>query len=184
LQSGLAHLTAGSHYDHEYSSNSFSSAQNSAESWRKLVPPGNRWQRRSHIRPFPRPVATTATARRRGSVELGTRAFDLLLVLLDADGALVTKQELLSRVWPGIVVAEENLKLQVSALRKALGADRNVIHTKFGTKFGHYRFAGVLGSNAATESCRSTGSKSPSGRILFPRSCRHSLQRSVNATVH
>jgi hypothetical protein len=34
-------------------------------------------------------------------IELGTRAFDLLLVLLDADGSLVTKGELLSRVWPG-----------------------------------------------------------------------------------
>jgi DNA-binding winged helix-turn-helix (wHTH) protein len=38
--------------------------------------------------------------------ELGTRAFDLLLVLLEADGSLVTKDELLRRVWPGIVVAE------------------------------------------------------------------------------
>src|SRR5437762_3663767 len=81
-------------------------------------------------------------------VELGTRAFDVLLVLLDADGALVTKQELLSRVWPGVVVAEENLKFQVSALRKAVGADRDVIHTEFGRG---YRFTGVLGSNAATE---------------------------------
>jgi hypothetical protein len=50
--------------------------------------------------------------------ELGTRAFDLLLVLLEADGSLVTKDELLRRVWPGIVVAEENLKVQISALRK------------------------------------------------------------------
>jgi hypothetical protein len=38
---------------------------------------------------------------------------------------LVTKDELLSRVWPGIVVAEENLKVQISALRKALGEDRD-----------------------------------------------------------
>ena len=38
-------------------------------------------------------------------VELGTRAFDLLLVLLETDGLLVTKDELMSRVWPGIVVA-------------------------------------------------------------------------------
>jgi DNA-binding response OmpR family regulator len=52
-------------------------------------------------------------------IELGTRAFDLLLVLLDADGSLVTKEELMSRVWPGVVVAEENLKVQISALRKA-----------------------------------------------------------------
>src|ERR1700730_13745067 len=53
-------------------------------------------------------------------IELGTRALDLLLVLLEADGSLVSKEELMSRVWPGIVVAEENLKVQISALRKAL----------------------------------------------------------------
>ena len=65
-------------------------------------------------------------------VELGTRAFDVLLVLLEADGLLVTKDELLRRVWPGIVVTEENLKVQVSAVRKALGADRDFIRTEFG----------------------------------------------------
>jgi DNA-binding winged helix-turn-helix (wHTH) protein len=109
-------------------------------------------------------------------VELGTRAFDLLLVLMEADGSLVTKEELMSRVWPGIIVSEENIKLQVSVLRKALGADRDLIRTEFGRG---YRFTGVLGSNAATEPCRSTRSKPPSGRILFPRSCRPSLQCSV-----
>jgi len=41
-------------------------------------------------------------------IELGTRALDLLLVLLETDGSLVSKDELLSRVWPGIVVADEN----------------------------------------------------------------------------
>jgi hypothetical protein len=53
------------------------------------------------------------------------RSPDPLLVLLETDGSLVTKDELLSRVWPGIVVAEENLKVQISALRKALGEDRD-----------------------------------------------------------
>jgi len=81
-------------------------------------------------------------------VELGTRAFELLLVLLEADGLLITKEELLSRVWPGLVVSEENLKVQVSALRKALGADRDVIRTEFGRG---YRFTGVLCSNAAVD---------------------------------
>jgi DNA-binding winged helix-turn-helix (wHTH) protein len=76
-------------------------------------------------------------------VELGTRAFDLLLVLLEADGSLVTKEELMSRVWPGIVVSEENLKVQVSALRKALGADRDVIRTEFGRG---YRFTAAVRS--------------------------------------
>src|SRR5437763_13074500 len=58
-------------------------------------------------------------------VELGTRAFDLLLALLEADGLLVSKDELVSMVWPDVVVSEENLKVQVSPLRKALGADRD-----------------------------------------------------------
>jgi phospholipid transport system substrate-binding protein len=65
-------------------------------------------------------------------IELGTRAFDLLLALLEANGSLVTKEELFSRVWPGIVVAEENLKVQISALRKALGDDRDFIRTETG----------------------------------------------------
>jgi DNA-binding winged helix-turn-helix (wHTH) protein len=84
-------------------------------------------------------------------VELGTRAFDLLLALLEADGSLLTKEELLSRVWPGIVVSEENLKVQVSALRKALGADREVIRTEFGRG---YRFTGVLCSDAVADGCQ------------------------------
>jgi DNA-binding winged helix-turn-helix (wHTH) protein len=86
-------------------------------------------------------------------VELGTRAFDLLLALLEADGSLLTKEELLSRVWPGIVVSEENLKVQVSALRKALGADREVIRTQFGLG---YRFTGVLRLCAAADGCQRT----------------------------
>jgi DNA-binding winged helix-turn-helix (wHTH) protein len=84
-------------------------------------------------------------------IELGTRAFDLLLVLLDADGSLVTKDELVSRVWPGIVVAEENLKVQIAALRKALGEDRDLIRTEFGRG---YRFT------AAVRSTRRLGSLS------------------------
>jgi DNA-binding winged helix-turn-helix (wHTH) protein len=84
-------------------------------------------------------------------VQLGTRAFDLLLVLLKADGALVTKDELLTRVWHDIVVSEENLKVQISALRKALGADRNLIRTEFGRG---YRFTGVLSSSSAAATYR------------------------------
>src|ERR1700737_729383 len=65
-------------------------------------------------------------------VEGGARVFDLLLVLLEADGSLVTKDELMSRVWPGIVVAEENLKVHICALRKPLGEAADVIRTDFG----------------------------------------------------
>ena len=99
-------------------------------------------------------------------VELGTRAFDLLLVLLEADGLLVTKEELLTRVWRGIVVSEENLKVQVSTLRKALGADRDVIRTELGRG---YRFTGVIRSSAAAGTCHSPKrARLRSGRNLFP----------------
>ena len=103
-------------------------------------------------------------------VELGTRAFDLLLVLLEADGLLLSKVELLSRVWPGVVVSEENLKVQVSTLRKALGADRDVIRTEFGRG---YRFTGVIRSSAAGGTCQSpTRARLRSGRNSFPQYCR------------
>ena len=84
-------------------------------------------------------------------IELGTRAFDILLVLLEADGSLVTKEELLSRVWPGIVVAEENLKVQISALRRALGKDRDYVRTEFGRG---YRFTGAVSSTVTWSACQ------------------------------
>ena len=52
---------------------------------------------------------------------LGARAFDVLVWLIEHRDRLVTKQELLEAVWPGLVVEENNLSVQVSALRKILG---------------------------------------------------------------
>ena len=54
---------------------------------------------------------------------LGPRAFDLLVALAERAGQLVPKSELLDLVWPGLVVEENNLQVQISALRKILGAD-------------------------------------------------------------
>jgi predicted ATPase/DNA-binding winged helix-turn-helix (wHTH) protein len=56
-------------------------------------------------------------------VTVGPRAFDVLLTLIERAGELVTKDELLERVWPNLVVEENNLQVQVSALRKILGQD-------------------------------------------------------------
>jgi predicted ATPase/DNA-binding winged helix-turn-helix (wHTH) protein len=74
-------------------------------------------------------------------IELGSRAFDVLMVLLEARGSLVTKDQLLDRVWPGIVVEENNIQVQISTLRKALGEDRNVILT---VPLRGYRFTGEV----------------------------------------
>jgi non-specific serine/threonine protein kinase len=54
-------------------------------------------------------------------VPVGSRAFDLLLALAERAGRLVTKQELLDVVWPGVVVEEHNIATQMSALRKLIG---------------------------------------------------------------
>jgi DNA-binding winged helix-turn-helix (wHTH) protein len=113
-------------------------------------------------------------------VEIGTRAFDLLLVLLEADGALVTKKELLNRVWPSVVVSEENLKVHVSVLRKALGADRDLIQTEFGRG---YRFIGMLRANTTIHACR--GSRRATLRVcraLLRQNGRQSLQCGFNSS--
>lgn len=55
-------------------------------------------------------------------VPLGSRAFDLLLCLLEHRDQLVTREQIFAAVWPGLVVEENNLTVQVSALRKVLGA--------------------------------------------------------------
>jgi predicted ATPase/DNA-binding winged helix-turn-helix (wHTH) protein len=54
-------------------------------------------------------------------VALGARAFDLLSALIERRDRLVTKAELLDLVWPGLVVEEANLPVQISGLRKIIG---------------------------------------------------------------
>jgi len=53
-------------------------------------------------------------------LQLGDRALQVLCVLAGAKGALVSKDELMARVWAGQVVEENNLQVQISTLRKAL----------------------------------------------------------------
>jgi DNA-binding winged helix-turn-helix (wHTH) protein len=55
-------------------------------------------------------------------VALGSRALAVLDVLLQEPGALVTKDAIMDQVWPGIAVEANNLTVQITALRKALGS--------------------------------------------------------------
>ena len=55
------------------------------------------------------------------AVHLTEKVFNLLLLLVQRGGHLVTKEELMEQVWPDIVVEENNLTVSMSALRKALG---------------------------------------------------------------
>src|SRR5262249_25165055 len=62
-------------------------------------------------------------------VAMGERAFDTLLALVDARGIVLSKDDLMRRIWPDRVVEENNLEAQISALRKVFGADRMLIRT-------------------------------------------------------
>jgi TolB-like protein/class 3 adenylate cyclase/predicted ATPase len=56
-------------------------------------------------------------------VRLGSRARDILCLLASAGGAVVSKDEVMARVWPGVVVEENNLRVHIRALRTALEED-------------------------------------------------------------
>jgi predicted ATPase/DNA-binding winged helix-turn-helix (wHTH) protein len=75
------------------------------------------------------------------SVPIGGRAMDVLIALIDGRGELVSKDELLNRVWPTTVVEENALQFQISKIRKALGNDRDFIKTISGRG---YRFVAEL----------------------------------------
>src|SRR5271156_2415736 len=81
-------------------------------------------------------------------VAVGSRAFDILMVLIEAGGELVTKDEILGRVWPGRVVEEHNLQFHISALRKVLGKDRGFIKTSSGRG---YRFVADITAAAGQQ---------------------------------
>jgi DNA-binding winged helix-turn-helix (wHTH) protein len=54
-------------------------------------------------------------------VRIGSRSLDILVALVERAGELVCKRELFARVWPDTFVEEGNLKVNVAALRRALG---------------------------------------------------------------
>src|SRR5215472_11518081 len=80
-------------------------------------------------------------------MELGGRAFDVLVVLIGANGAVVSKEELMSRVWPGRIIEDNNLHAQIKALRKAF-SDHDLIRTIVGRG---YQFRGEVRARRSSE---------------------------------
>src|SRR5262249_15736888 len=60
----------------------------------------------------------------------GGRAFEIIEVLAQSAGELVTKTELMNRVWPGAIVMENTLQVHAAAVRKALGPYRGLLKTE------------------------------------------------------
>jgi predicted ATPase/DNA-binding winged helix-turn-helix (wHTH) protein len=65
-------------------------------------------------------------------VPLGGRAFEVVTVLVQSASELVTKDHLMERVWPGATVGEGTIHVHISAVRKALGQDRDLLKTASG----------------------------------------------------
>jgi predicted ATPase/DNA-binding winged helix-turn-helix (wHTH) protein len=82
-------------------------------------------------------------------VAIGNRALDVLIALIEANGELVTKDELFNRVWPGTVVEENCLQFQISTIRKLLGDHRGFIRTIFGRG---YRFIAEISTSVGQAS--------------------------------
>jgi predicted ATPase/DNA-binding winged helix-turn-helix (wHTH) protein len=74
-------------------------------------------------------------------IKLGGRAFDVLMALIEAHGAVLSKDALMARVWPNRIIEENNLQAQISALRSAFGTERELIRTVSGRG---YQFTGEL----------------------------------------
>src|ERR1700735_3864218 len=65
-------------------------------------------------------------------VPVGGRAFEIIEVLAESAGELVTKDELMDRIWPGAIVMENTLHVHTAAVRKALGSHRGLLKTESG----------------------------------------------------
>ncbi len=92
--------------------------------------------------PFRLDVRSRRLSRNGTAIGLGERALDVLCTLVVAEGALVTKSDLIAQVWPGVTVEENNLQVQIYAVRRALGEDgdsRGYVRTVSGRG---YRFVG------------------------------------------
>ncbi len=74
--------------------------------------------------PFRLNVAARLLLRDDKPVPLGSRAFDVLIALVERSGEVVSRRELMKRVWPDVIVEEANLRIQVADLRKTLGDGR------------------------------------------------------------
>jgi predicted ATPase/DNA-binding winged helix-turn-helix (wHTH) protein len=65
-------------------------------------------------------------------VPIGGRAFEIIEVLVQSAGEVVTKNDLSARIWPGAIVEDNTLQFHISAIRKALGSDRGILKTASG----------------------------------------------------
>jgi predicted ATPase/DNA-binding winged helix-turn-helix (wHTH) protein len=115
-------------------------------------------------------------------VAIGQRALDVLLALVRRRGSLVTKDELMTEVWPGVIVEENNLAVHISVLRKILGQTeegKSYLQTVPGRG---YRFVAPVQDDASRAGQSATGSAAVSTAPLPP-AVRHNLPQLLTGLV-
>jgi predicted ATPase/DNA-binding winged helix-turn-helix (wHTH) protein len=90
--------------------------------------------------PFRLCLAERRLKRDRVAVEIGSRAFDILIALIEGSGEIVSNQTLIEKAWPNTFVDESNLRVHMVTLRKALGDDRKKVRYISNIPGRGYRF--------------------------------------------
>jgi non-specific serine/threonine protein kinase len=99
---------------------------------------------------------------------IGGRAFEIIEALVRADGQLVTKDELMDRVWPGAIVGDNTLQVHISAVRKALGPRRGMLKTESGRGYrllGPWTHRSVARADVARDSTPEMASWQTGGNL-------------------
>jgi predicted ATPase/DNA-binding winged helix-turn-helix (wHTH) protein len=102
-------------------------------------------------------------------VQLGSRALDILIALVERPAEVVSKRELIAKVWPDLVVDEGSLRFHVSALRKALGQCRSGTHYVTNVSGRGYCFVGPISRAASPPALpRNSLARFPTGLPASP----------------
>ena len=102
-------------------------------------------------------------------IRLSSRAFDVLLILVDRAGTLVDKRELIARVWPNTIVEETNLRVHIKTLRSVLGDSEAAGRYLLNVPGRGYSFIGTLIPEMSDPGhSDSTGTPEHSGSLPAP----------------
>jgi DNA-binding winged helix-turn-helix (wHTH) protein len=110
-------------------------------------------------------------------VVMGGRALDILIALIQRAGEVVSRQELIDRVWSGVTVEKANLRVHIANLRKALGDGRDGARYIANVPGRGYCFVAVIQRGASPAAPHAASSRSKNARKLPA-----PLQRMVGVT--
>jgi predicted ATPase/DNA-binding winged helix-turn-helix (wHTH) protein len=101
-------------------------------------------------------------------VKLGSRAMDILMLLLERPGEFISKEEIFGRVWPTTVVVEGNLRVHVTALRRALGDGQEGRRYILNVPNRGYSFVGPVSRGRAASPAAARPTQDPGSFGLLP----------------